>query len=228
MRTLTDAFLEHDCRPHHRSRPIDVHRRVCTQQPHLTTLARMVSERASLLPTTALHPRRPILNPTRPDVGWACVLGRDSWLGHCGEVCGLSAGNGGTYTVLTLFWISSQSQLPLTDPYPGPRSVLVLDNCKIHHAEEVRAVVEDEARKCFVLCISLSSRALQSASLYSCPRTLQTSTPSSLHSRQSRIFCGATTTISQARSLTAPASTSRLRWPGRSSRHLATLPTTLS
>ncbi|KAH7918822.1 hypothetical protein BV22DRAFT_992671, partial [Leucogyrophana mollusca] len=27
--------------------------------------------------------------------------------------------------------------IPLTNPYPGPRSVLVLDNCAIHHSEEV-------------------------------------------------------------------------------------------
>jgi transposase len=35
--------------------------------------------------------------------------------------------------------------IPLTNPYPGPRSVLVLDNCNIHHSEKVRALVEDKA-----------------------------------------------------------------------------------
>jgi transposase len=40
-------------------------------------------------------------------------------------------------------------QIPLTNPYPGPRSVLVLDNCNIHHAEEVRELVEVEAGKVF-------------------------------------------------------------------------------
>jgi transposase len=35
--------------------------------------------------------------------------------------------------------------IPLTNPYPGPRSVLVLDNCSIHHSEKVRALVKDEA-----------------------------------------------------------------------------------
>jgi transposase len=39
----------------------------------------------------------------------------------------------------------SYLQVPLMHPYPGPRSVLVLDNCNIHHAEEVRALIEDEA-----------------------------------------------------------------------------------
>jgi len=36
--------------------------------------------------------------------------------------------------------------LPLTNPYPGPQSVLILDNCNIHHSEEVRALIEDEAQ----------------------------------------------------------------------------------
>ncbi|THU81199.1 hypothetical protein K435DRAFT_570954, partial [Dendrothele bispora CBS 962.96] len=35
--------------------------------------------------------------------------------------------------------------IPLTNPYPGPRSILVIDNCSIHHSEEVRKLVEDEA-----------------------------------------------------------------------------------
>ena len=36
-------------------------------------------------------------------------------------------------------------QIPLTNPYPGPRSVLILDNCRIHHGEEIRKLVEDDA-----------------------------------------------------------------------------------
>ena len=28
-------------------------------------------------------------------------------------------------------------QMPLTTPFPGPRSVLVLDNARIHHGPEV-------------------------------------------------------------------------------------------
>lgn len=38
-------------------------------------------------------------------------------------------------------------QIPLTNPYPGPRSCIVLDNCAIHHSEEIRKLVEDEAGK---------------------------------------------------------------------------------
>jgi len=34
--------------------------------------------------------------------------------------------------------------MPFTTPYPGPRSVLVMDNCRIHHGEDVRRLVEDD------------------------------------------------------------------------------------
>ena len=43
------------------------------------------------------------------------------------------------------------NQLPFTNPYPGPRSVLVLDNCSIHHSEELQKLVEDEASE-YVHC----------------------------------------------------------------------------
>ena len=33
--------------------------------------------------------------------------------------------------------------MPFTNPYPGPRSVLIMDNCRIHHGEEIRVLVED-------------------------------------------------------------------------------------
>ena len=36
-------------------------------------------------------------------------------------------------------------QIPLTNPYPGPCSILVLDNCSIHHANEVGELVEEQA-----------------------------------------------------------------------------------
>ncbi|KIM56235.1 hypothetical protein SCLCIDRAFT_42119, partial [Scleroderma citrinum Foug A] len=31
--------------------------------------------------------------------------------------------------------------MPFTNPYPGPRSVLIMDNCCIHHGDEVRCLV---------------------------------------------------------------------------------------
>lgn len=38
--------------------------------------------------------------------------------------------------------------MPFTNPYPGPRSVLIMDNCRIHHGERLRQLVEDDHRKC--------------------------------------------------------------------------------
>nr|GAT45074.1 Tc1-mariner class transposase [Mycena chlorophos] len=34
--------------------------------------------------------------------------------------------------------------MPLTNPYPGPRSVLILDNCRIHHADSIRKLIEED------------------------------------------------------------------------------------
>jgi len=39
--------------------------------------------------------------------------------------------------------ILKEHVMPFTNPYPGPRSVIIMDNCRIHHSEEVRALVED-------------------------------------------------------------------------------------
>jgi transposase len=35
-------------------------------------------------------------------------------------------------------------QAPQLTPYPGPRSVVVLDNCAIHHDEEIRRIIVEE------------------------------------------------------------------------------------
>lgn len=35
-------------------------------------------------------------------------------------------------------------QAPQLNPFPGPRSVVVMDNCAIHHDEEIRRIVVDE------------------------------------------------------------------------------------
>ncbi|KIK23780.1 hypothetical protein PISMIDRAFT_50231, partial [Pisolithus microcarpus 441] len=31
--------------------------------------------------------------------------------------------------------------MPYTNPYPGPRSVVIMDNCRIHHGEDVRRLI---------------------------------------------------------------------------------------
>lgn len=41
--------------------------------------------------------------------------------------------------------LTRRLQLPLTNPYPGPHSVLVLDNCHIHHSDKVHHLIKEEA-----------------------------------------------------------------------------------
>ena len=48
-------------------------------------------------------------------------------------------------TGFSLSNLMSVAQIPLTNPYPGPHSVLVLDNCSIHHTNKVQELVEDQA-----------------------------------------------------------------------------------
>lgn len=47
------------------------------------------------------------------------------------------------FNLLPLIY-SLKTQAPQLNPYPGVRSVVVMDNCAIHHDEEVRAIVEGE------------------------------------------------------------------------------------
>jgi transposase len=44
---------------------------------------------------------------------------------------------------LQTLWLITVFQLPMTTPYPGPRSVLVLDNARIHHAQEIEDLIHD-------------------------------------------------------------------------------------
>lgn len=34
--------------------------------------------------------------------------------------------------------------VPILRPYPGPNSVVIMDNCAIHHGDEIREIIEDE------------------------------------------------------------------------------------
>jgi hypothetical protein len=38
-------------------------------------------------------------------------------------------------------------QAPQLNPFPAPCSVVVVDNCAIHHDEEIRRIIEDECGK---------------------------------------------------------------------------------
>jgi transposase len=43
--------------------------------------------------------------------------------------------------------LCSFEQAPILNPFPGPRSVVVLDNCAIHHDREIRNIIEVECRE---------------------------------------------------------------------------------
>ncbi|THV00007.1 hypothetical protein K435DRAFT_609970, partial [Dendrothele bispora CBS 962.96] len=50
----------------------------------------------------------------------------------------------GTTDTETFIRFLKDQLAPQLTPYPGPRSVVILDNASIHHAEEIRAIIEDE------------------------------------------------------------------------------------
>jgi hypothetical protein len=70
--------------------------------------------------------------------------------------------------------------------------VLVLNNCRIHHAKEICQLVEDEARMWFFLdWVFLTHFFSQNAGLFFCRPTHQTTTQLSKLSPQSKPFCDA-------------------------------------
>ncbi|SJL09547.1 uncharacterized protein ARMOST_12927 [Armillaria ostoyae] len=52
----------------------------------------------------------------------------------------------GSVTSLRFLEFLRECVIPLTNPYPGPRSILLLNNCNIHRAKEIHALVEDDAQ----------------------------------------------------------------------------------
>ncbi|KAF9225777.1 hypothetical protein BS17DRAFT_750166 [Gyrodon lividus] len=49
-------------------------------------------------------------------------------------------------------FLHDYSPLPLTNPFPGPQGVLILDNCQIHHSEDIQRLVEDKACNYEISC----------------------------------------------------------------------------
>ena len=41
----------------------------------------------------------------------------------------------------------------MTTPYPGPRSILVLDNAGVHHAQQIEDLIHDYGTLCSYLCL---------------------------------------------------------------------------
>ncbi|KAJ3543456.1 hypothetical protein NMY22_g3141 [Coprinellus aureogranulatus] len=47
----------------------------------------------------------------------------------------------GSFTHQTFYEYVRDDVLPVMNPYPGPRSVLLLDNARIHHSDDIQALV---------------------------------------------------------------------------------------
>ena len=45
-------------------------------------------------------------------------------------------------SILTLLFLLMKMQLPCVTPYPGPWSVIVIDNCCTHKSQAVHEVIE--------------------------------------------------------------------------------------
>ena len=52
---------------------------------------------------------------------------------------------------LSLEFIAELHQMPLTSPFPGSRSVLILDNAKIHHSESISDLVRAYGMSLYIL-----------------------------------------------------------------------------
>jgi hypothetical protein len=103
-----------------------------------------------------LHSWTKVFNSPNPHIG------RDHRVQHHSGICELGAFRGVSSRASGAFLFTFiRFEMCLTwrldspsNPYPGPRSVLVLDNCNIHHAEKVRKLVEDEARAFHLMSIA--------------------------------------------------------------------------
>ena len=64
------------------------------------------------------------------------------WFVHKGNIHGVPLGwCGELFTYMYGSTSSHSLQLPLTTPYPGPQSVLIMDNAQIHHSPEIEDLV---------------------------------------------------------------------------------------
>lgn len=137
------------------SRPTNanVHWWSCLEPKDFSAVKWMGIVREAMRPKAVFCPWRTVFYPSHPH-SW-----RDHYIWHYSRTCDLRALCRIPTWIGCESWLQIQPwshnwgrsasffQIPLTNPYPGPRSVLILDNCSIHHSEKVRALVEDDVRK---------------------------------------------------------------------------------
>jgi len=91
--------------------------------------------------------------------------------------------------------VLNSSQLPLCSPFPGPLSVLVIDNTRIHHGNEIIELLSQYGMLDFLTAII--DPPLQVSISYFSPLILLTSIPLRRHFRRSKHGFDATTTYFQ-------------------------------
>ncbi|KIK74805.1 hypothetical protein PAXRUDRAFT_89678, partial [Paxillus rubicundulus Ve08.2h10] len=62
---------------------------------------------------------------------------------NCNEIAALDIFEGSITKERFILFLCEQV-VSLLNPFPHPHSVVVVDNCHIHHDEEVRQIIEDE------------------------------------------------------------------------------------
>lgn len=78
-----------------------------------------------------------VLRPLKQSMRWSILPA----LGHEGYLCHMI--QQGSITSEIFLEFVEGSLLPLCSAYPGPRSVLILDNATIHHSKRLREICEE-------------------------------------------------------------------------------------
>jgi len=131
--------------------PQSQHAHVCwwssTKQKDLTVKDGLGSTGADMCSKVILYAWRAVFYSSHTLFRQYHCLWHHTRLNYVREIPQFSLEIGCQFLVLSIShsMFYSFTQIPPTNPYPGPRIVPILDNCSIHHSEVVWELVEDEA-----------------------------------------------------------------------------------